>query len=188
MTNHTEVLNYIIEKKGYKSFLEIGTQNGRNFHALNCAHKVGVDPDQLARPTHRMTSDEFFSQNKETFDCVFIDGLHTAEQVQKDFINAMACLNEGGAVVMHDTNPEKEEWTKIPRVTKQWTGDVWQFVVCLLADFKTLPFDYGITVVKKGNHTITDFPHDFISPWEEFNRDRNSILKIVSVDQFKEWL
>ena len=54
---------------------------------------------------YKITSDAFFAQNKERFDCIFIDGLHTLEQSLKDFYNAWEVLNKGGAVVFHDTNP-----------------------------------------------------------------------------------
>ena len=54
-----------------------------------------------------MTSDEFFSQNKETFDLIFIDGLHIHEQVLKDIDNSLNVLNENGVILLHDCLPAK---------------------------------------------------------------------------------
>ena len=38
----------------------------KNFSKINVKKKVGIDP--VSGGTHRMTSDEFFSSNKEKFD------------------------------------------------------------------------------------------------------------------------
>ena len=32
----------------------------------------------------KITSDDFFKQNKNKYDCVFIDGLHIYDQVKRD--------------------------------------------------------------------------------------------------------
>lgn len=184
MENHTEVLNYIISKKEYTSYIEIGTQYAINFSAVECERKVGIDPDPKCKATYCMTSDEFFVQNKEQFDIVFIDGLHHADQVKKDFINAMDRLSDNGIIVIHDTNPLKEEWTHVPRDSKIWTGNIYQFVCGLLGDFKTLPFDYGITVVKKCEFICYDEQIE----WNIFEVHRKTLLKLVSEEEFKQWL
>lgn len=184
MLNHTEVINYIIEAKSFINYLEIGTQAGKNFAAINCLQKTGVDPDVNSRATHIMTSDDFFDTSGGFYDLIFIDGLHTKEQVEKDFVNAMNFLSADGIIVIHDTNPEDEKWTLVPRESKQWTGSVYKFICNLEADFKTLPFDYGITIVKKGEYKINDNR----PTWESFCNDRNNILNIASVPQVKAWL
>ena len=184
MTHHTEIINHIIEKKGYKSYLEIGTQSGNNFDAIKCEKKTGVDPDPEAKATHHLDSDTFFESTGEKYDLIFIDGLHTAEQVKKDFINAMEHLTDDGVCILHDTNPEKEEWTKVPRVSKQWTGDVYKFICNLGADFVSFPFDYGVTIVKKCDYFICEKE----VTWEEFNEDRTAALKITNKEKFDKWI
>ena len=62
-----------------------------------------------------MTSDEFFEQNKEKFDIVFIDGLHHSEQVYKDILNSLNILNEDGTIICHDMNPTEEFRQIVPR-------------------------------------------------------------------------
>lgn len=54
-----------------------------------------------------MGSDEFFDLKKkefpeETYDIVYIDGLHTAEQVFKDSSSTWECLNKNGIIVFDD--------------------------------------------------------------------------------------
>lgn len=192
MTNHTEVLNYIIQKKGYKSYLEIGTQSGKNFNLIECENKTGVDPDPEAKASFHMSSDDFFGGNHNyffprvcKFDCIFIDGLHTAEQARKDFINSMEHLNEDGVIVIHDTNPYREEITIVPRITKEWTGDVYKFVYSLLAKLATLPFDYGITIIKKQDDYLIA---DEEVTWEKFSKQKTHMLNIVTEEEFKNWI
>jgi len=164
ITNHTQLLNALIEKYSLKSYLEIGVQNPwNNFDKVKCAVKYGVDP---ALKTNRQyivglyeygfTSDEFFACLPEThpiFDLIFIDGLHTAEQVKRDFENSLRCLSDNGFIVIHDVLPENEEGTKVPRETKQWWGDVYKWAMTISEydniSFITYNIDNGCMVVKK---------------------------------------
>ena len=63
--NRTEILNFLVEKNGYTSYLEIGVQAGKNFADVKVAFKVGVDPDSTSsKATHHLTSDDFFKKNR----------------------------------------------------------------------------------------------------------------------------
>lgn len=50
----------------------------------------------------KMTSDEFFNINKNTFNFVYIDGDHTALQTALDGLNAFKCLESGGVMAFDD--------------------------------------------------------------------------------------
>ena len=50
----------------------------------------------------KCTSDEFFLDNNLTFDLIYIDGYHKAEQVLKDFKNAWKVLNKDGILIFDD--------------------------------------------------------------------------------------
>lgn len=185
MLNHTELINYIIETKRLSKYLEIGSQGGVNFNAIKCMFKHSVDPDPKAVALYKMTSDEYFAQNKHlTHSLVFIDGMHTEKQVENDFVNAMAVLEPDGFIILHDTNPEKEEWTFVPRQTKQWTGTVYKFICRLQANFHTLPFDYGMTVVRKGHYWLNQSDVS----WQQFCTHRNTYLRVTNLEKFKAWL
>ena len=71
-----------------------------NIIPLPKKQKIGVDP--FKGGTHRMSSDKFFKINKIFFDVVFIDGLHKYEQCQRDCMNSMKFLNQGGIIIFHD--------------------------------------------------------------------------------------
>jgi len=63
-----------------------------------------------------MTSDLFFEELRQglildkdvKFDVIFIDGLHLADQVDKDIINALDFIKDDGFIVLHDCNPPTE--------------------------------------------------------------------------------
>ena len=75
------IIQNIINLKDFKSYLEIGTFHDDLFKQIKCNKKVGVDP--ISGGTVRKTSDQFFNDNKDKFDCIFIDGLHYYSQVKK---------------------------------------------------------------------------------------------------------
>ena len=50
----------------------------------------------------KCTSDKFFLENNLTFDLIYIDGYHKAEQVLKDFKNAWKVLNKDGILIFDD--------------------------------------------------------------------------------------
>ena len=119
-----QIVKYIIEKKNYKKYLEIGCFDDELFNQVNCHQKVGVDP--VSGGTIRETSDQFFKKNNENFDCIFIDGLHEYNQVKKDIENSLKFLNDGGIILLHDCMPDNYYAQAIPRCQWDWNGDVWK--------------------------------------------------------------
>jgi hypothetical protein len=90
------VINYLIEKYKLVNYLEIGVFKGENIKEIKAAHKDGVDPGSegyvIPEVNYPMTSDAFFELIKGhdiKYDIIFIDGLHHADQVEKDIKNAL---------------------------------------------------------------------------------------------------
>lgn len=174
-----DIINNLIKEKGYKSYLEIGVQNGVCFENIVCEKKIGVDPRANVPVDYKMTSDAFFAQNKERFDCIFIDGLHTFEQSLKDFYNAWEVLNKGGAVVFHDTNPDNKEYAKSFKDGGQWCGDVYRTIVRLYSvgfEYHTFPDDNGVTIVTGVSDIKTS--RYFEDTYEWFDKNRSEVLHL----------
>jgi hypothetical protein len=148
------VINLLISQKSNPAYLEIGCESNSLFDSVPALNKVGVDPAMGG--TMRMTSDEFFKQNKNSFDVIFIDGLHTYEQVRNDVINSIRVLNQGGWIALHDLLPRdwKEHHVPIVSIGKR-TGDVWKVAFELSqtqgVDFKILRLDQGVGVFRVTN-------------------------------------
>ena len=51
---------------------------------------------------YRIKSNDFFKQNKQTYDLVYIDGSHFYKDVVKDFKNALNILNINGLIILDD--------------------------------------------------------------------------------------
>jgi len=203
MPNRTDLLNHLVEKYRLRRYLEIGVQVPElNFDKILCGvHKIGVDPDPNARATFCMTSDEFFNrwwsdqrwiEDNELLgwnaDLIFIDGLHTAEQVKKDFENALNILSPNGFIVLHDCNPLQEEHTIVPRPTARghWNGDVYKFAVGLEKHCTyTVDIDNGCLVYSntKGLNDVYYKPYSYLN-WDFFNENRKELLNLITWDEF----
>lgn len=192
--NRIEIINKLTIKFKYKSYLEIGVFNGVSFDGVKCKTKIGVDPIKgYSKLTHQMTSDAFFSTNTQKFDIVFIDGLHLAEQVERDFLNSYKHLNQQGAIVLHDCNPEREEWQLRRRVSRNWTGDVWKTWVRILEfvpnlDAFTVDCDFGVGVFIAPQNVS---PIDILPPkegltWPNFVDCKQKWLRLVHTTKFEE--
>lgn len=140
-------INEVIRKRGYTDYLEIGVRNPADcFDRIECAHKTSVDPglEFEGNPVDfPLTSDAFFAQfrankleglnNHHRWDLIFIDGLHQAEQVDRDIRNAMKHLRPGGMIVLHDCWPPNEhhahdklpEWEDLETLGG-WNGSTWR--------------------------------------------------------------
>src|SRR4030067_205405 len=81
-----------LKKKKFQSYLEIGVQNGVTYSAVKCNNKIGIDPAFIENYPHiglaKTTSDDYFKNGCGKFDIVFIDGLHTYEQIKRDLNNS----------------------------------------------------------------------------------------------------
>jgi hypothetical protein len=153
----TDIINHLIKKIDAKHYLEIGVREPQgNYNNIICENKIAVDPVPLDQGIIALTSDAFFEQNNKTFDVIFIDGLHEADQVERDIINSLAVLNPGGYVICHDMNPTNELMQIVPMQTDgAWTGDCWKAWVKLRSEREdismcVLDTDYGVGVIKKG--------------------------------------
>jgi SAM-dependent methyltransferase len=148
--NRMALVNRIAAHKPNGRYLEIGCDDNQLFHTVPLAEKIGVDP--VKGGTHRMTSDAFFAQNTELFDIVFVDGLHTHDQVHRDVANALSVLAPGGWVAIHDLVPRNWEEEHVPRLSGMWTGDVWKVGVELARtpglQFRLVMIDHGVGLVR----------------------------------------
>jgi hypothetical protein len=80
-TQRFDIISYLQESYQYESYLEIGCDVNQSFGKLRKKFQRSACVDPNKGGSIRMTSDVFFAQNTEHFDLIFIDGLHTAEQV-----------------------------------------------------------------------------------------------------------
>ena len=191
--NRKYIVQDIINVKKYTRYLEIGCFDDELFNAINIDHKIGVDP--VTGGTIRLTSDQFFRENKEFFDCVFIDGLHTYDQVKKDIQNSLKFLNENGIILLHDCLPNNFYEQATPRCQYMWNGDVWKAIVECRADKNldvyTCYADFGIGVIfKKPNKNLLNYLKKDYSElkFEEYHQDNRNLMNIIEYEELKKIL
>jgi len=191
-----DIINYLIKKYNLVNYLEIGVFKGENIREIKAIHKDGVDPgvEGYTPPevNYPMTSDEFFDLLKDhediKYDIIFIDGLHHADQVEKDIENSLKHIVEGGFILLHDCNPVSYEAQLIPRQTIAWNGDTWKAFV----DFKlnnstydccVIDTDFGVGFIRNnGDKYKLD---ERINDWDYFDSNRTQLLNLITWDEFK---
>ena len=189
MSGRLDLITALIRKFQYDSYLEIGCRDDETFKDVPCKNKVGVDPEKGG--THRQTSDVFFdlilTDTASIFwrDLIFIDGLHTKEQVMKDVDNSLICLDNRGVIVVHDCIPKTEEcqlsieefrdkYDVEPPDGRPWNGDVWKGFWELAKrpdiDLAILDQDWGCGVIvpRKNTCLMVDEFEDGIT-WDDFD-------------------
>ena len=164
MTRHAVVQSFLSLYER-PSYLEIGVSKGSTFHAVEAARKVAVDPKfrfdvQKARRNHpgdqyhEATSDDYFGSIiniRESFDVIYIDGLHTFEQTLRDFTNSLMYLASHGTIIIDDVFPsthlasirDREVFLQLRREMKashDWMGDVYRLVYFIETFFQQLSF------------------------------------------------
>ena len=168
--NHTEIIQYLIDKNNYKTYLEIGVTGGNNFNIIRCNEKESCDvvtEDERANTnyegniTYLMTSDEMFAKmpTDKKYDIIFIDGLHDEEYVDRDIINSLKHLNKYGVICVHDTLPyydiaqtDYNIYFNHKDEVVIWNGTTWKAITKLQdnnIEFYTVDNgDFGLTIIK----------------------------------------
>ena len=168
----TEIINFLLSTFNREtSYLEIGVRNPMdNFNHIKANKKYGVDPGLAHKENpvdFSMTSDEFFSKLKRNevlsnpikFDVIFIDGLHFAEQVDRDITNSLEYLDDFGFIVLHDCNPPTEWHSRenynyhLSPAEDVWNGTTWKAFIKWRSnpDINSccLDTDWGIGILSK---------------------------------------
>lgn len=209
-----DIINFLIRKNNYKSYLEIGYFKGWSFDNVKCGIKVAVDPfpskteilqslpkgEYIGEPfghseggadtLYKMTSDEYFENyaSPYIFDIIFIDGLHEASQVERDIKNSLDHLSPGGTIVLHDCNPPTLAHATTGDNAGNWNGDVYKAFIKARTELPFLTYtidtDWGCGVI---HPDIPAEPLNF--PVEEIDYsiledNRVEALNLISVEEF----
>lgn len=182
-----EVINYLIQKYDYQTYLELGVQSGYNFKKINCKKKISVDPDNSLHPemTYALPSDDYFAQYSEPIDIAFLDGLHHADQLERDILNTLDRLTEGGIIVCHDCSPQSKESATVPRIQQIWNGDVYK-TICKLRSERddleifTINCDEGLGIIRKADKKVEKLDLKGLEiNYDNFDANRSEWLNLV---------
>ncbi|KPK74957.1 MAG: hypothetical protein AMJ79_12795 [Phycisphaerae bacterium SM23_30] len=189
-----DVINRIIQNRGYKRYLEIGVKDGLCFHQIKCSVKAGMDikPLIINERVLRMSSDEYFNSpyGREIYEIIFIDGDHREAQVDRDIRNSIRILAPHGIIVMHDCNPPKEEYANEERQEKQilWSGTAYRSFLKLRnsdpnLEMFVVDIDWGCGIIQRGKQELLNISINY--NWADFDNNRVAWLNLISVEEFQ---
>ncbi len=207
--SRTEIINYLLSlKKDRTIYLEIGVRNpDDNYNSIKADEKYSVDPgvEFDSNPVDfKMTSDMFFQSldenkvlNKDIrFDVIFIDGLHLAEQVDRDIANSLKYIKDDGFIVLHDCNPPsewhaRENYNYIHTPAKGfWNGTTWK--AFMKWRFSNLVYsccinsDWGVGILSKKNKIGESIePTNPFFEFAVFDKNRAEHLNLIEFDDLK---
>ncbi len=204
-----DVINFLLQKmnKPNTVYLEIGVRYPHeNFDKIHANQKYSVDPgiENKENPVDfELTSDAFFQSldkneilsNDIRFDVIFIDGLHLADQVERDIQNALRYINDYGFVVLHDCNPPTEFHARESYYYRNspargvWNGTTWKafYKSRLNSELYSccIDTDWGIGIISKkcniGAATTTSNPY---YEYHVLEANRKENLNLISYDDF----
>ena len=202
-----------------QTYLEIGVCTGLSIRLANSTTRcVGIDPaPRLREPLppntklFTMESDAFFEKHylpdvleQTPLDLAFIDGLHTFDQVLKDFINLERFASPSSLYILHDTFPVESGVASRQERNKFWAGDVWKVIPILKAYrpdlvLQTLPiFPTGITLISQMDPTSTILSGNYDTivkefmdlPYEYLQSDPKRILDLSdrTIEEALDWM
>jgi len=209
-----QIINYLIHKHNYQSYLEIGTRNTKqNYDKIHLPNekKESIepyppqsDPPQQS-PTYQMTSDEAFKiihEGNKKYDLIYIDGLHLEEQVDRDIKNSLKALNQNGTIVLHDCNPLHKFLQRpnyeVNGTYPQWNGTVWKSIVKFNTDqthpliARVVDTDWGCGIIQIESQTSKVKKPQFrpeMLEYEYLDRDKNReiLLNLISTTDFRKY-
>ena len=147
------------------------------------------------------------------FDIVFVDPHHTYECSARDLNAAFALIRDGGAIVVHDCDPPTPEMASPDFYLGPWCGVTYKaYLDFVLAnrqlDYCTVDADFGCGVIIKQPASSDARPTpafcaprrdrepqlaadwyalggDFAATFPFFERHRETLLHLVSVEAFR---
>jgi len=155
-----QLIQEIINKKKYTTYLEIGVFAGGVFFPVKAKRKIAVDPEftfgkfkrrkkilknlsNFNASYYEISSDDFFDKYADALfkdrpiDICLIDGMHEYEYALRDVENTLNYLQQDGVIIMHDCNPRIaeaaisfQEW-KNKNYEGNWNGNVWKTIIHL---------------------------------------------------------
>ncbi len=187
-------------------YFEIGVDQGYSMAQAKCP-AIGVDPAfSISIPIPQRVrlfkekSDDFFNLKKRAqrlfengIDLAFIDGMHLAEYVVRDFINVEKYCKPGAVIMFDDVLPEQMEMADRPRRFNAWTGDVYKIAPILrkyrpdleVGIFHTFigPYRKGLGVVKNLDPKNTALEDNYEQIERDIFADTYTITSIEHLDE-----
>jgi len=203
MKTHTDIINFIIDRYKFQSYLEIGVDYLQdNFNNIDVSIKQGIQNEYYMIPSPCILSDAFFNDKdfiNDKYDVIFVKGLRTTDQCYKDICNSITQLNNNGYIIIHDCIPLDEFHTRdyyaylVDAQDYIWNGTVYKAFIRLkneLINWSCFVINEnmgcGILTKRKILTNIrTNVEIENLS-WDDFDKNKNELLQIISYKEFED--
>lgn len=180
------LINDLISDLNYKSYLELGVSVGESWKLISCENKIGVDnninvANEFDGVVHS-TTDDYFLNNQNKFDLIYIDALHEKNQVYKDFKNSFNVLNDSGIIIFHDINP-----LDISQTHFNSSGDIFELWIELSNTYKvytikgTAGDSIGIFIKSENSKFIDIEVKDYT--YQFFSENREKFISYLNYEE-----
>ena len=126
--------NWVKTEDGYKNLDFNDVEKNFDFNTKNYQNIIKI----------KNNSNDFFSENKQNFDVIYVDGYHKSDQVFQDCVNSWKNLNLGGILICDDYI-----WSHYPEVKHNPCYGVNRFIKTLKNDYKILQVSNSQIFFKK---------------------------------------
>lgn len=196
-----DIINAIAHRVGAQRYLEIGVADGESMRNVDILERHGVDPvpspgGQRACTRYFPYSSKYFftelTEEKITYDIVFIDGDHREEMVLQEVEWALKVLSPKGIIVLHDCNPTTEAMQTDTYSGGLWNGTVWKAIARLRCSpehtVRVVDADYGIGIIIP--HLAPGYPRELGGEldYATLERERPALLGLLHPSQWEDWL
>ena len=180
------LINDLISDLNYKSYLELGVSVGESWKLISCENKIGVDnninvANEFDGVVHS-TTDDYFLNNQNKFDLIYIDALHENNQVYKDFKNSFNALNDSGIIIFHDINP-----LDISQTHFNSSGDIFELWIELSNTYKvytikgTAGDSIGVFIKSENSKFIDIEVKDYT--YQFFSENREKFISYLNYEE-----
>ena len=126
--------NWVKTEDGYSNLNFNDVEKNFDFNTKNNQNIIKI----------KNNSNDFFSENKQNFDVIYVDGYHKSDQVFQDCVNSWKNLNLGGILICDDYI-----WSHYPEVKHNPCYGVNRFIKTLKNDYKILQVSNSQIFFKK---------------------------------------
>lgn len=182
MNHKHELINHVIAKNNYKTYLELGIGAAKEtWNQIQNVTKTGVDFSVHGPNIHTTTTDAFFKYNTAKYDVIYIDADHEESSVMRDFENSLRFIEENGIIFMHDVGPENFENTALTA-----SGTAYLAWIKIRSEkYYARAFEFpngdviGMVFVNKIGIPLKNVEYS----WDFYNQNKKDVLNFMILDE-----
>jgi len=152
IVDHPSIIKELCIEYCIQSYLELGIRGSPISGLLKgivpkiCGVDIALNTN-FEGDFYHMSTDQFFEQNQNKFDMVFIDACHNIDFVIRDVMNSIKILTNNGLILLHDTYPVTREMTSPSLCSNSYLIVGFLKTKCKKIELINLPISPGLCII-----------------------------------------